>query len=97
MKRAEELSMYFYPPKMEYSSMIGVALNNKVDANIKLRDAFIKGYEQAKEDSTMGAIKGVVNREIEDESKDIRGTILTDVIQLGSLRIGDKVRLIIID
>ena len=47
MSRAEDEALKAYPPKMEYSSMIGVALNNKVDANIKLRDAYVKGYEQA--------------------------------------------------
>ena len=47
MTRAEDEALKAYPPKMEYSSMIGVALNKKEDANIKLRDAFIKGYEKA--------------------------------------------------
>lgn len=53
MSRAEDEALKAYPPKMEYSSMIGVALNKKEDANIKLRDAFIKGYEQAISDISM--------------------------------------------
>ena len=53
MSRAEDEALKVYPPKMEYSSMIGVALNNKEDANIKLRDAFIKGYEKAISDISM--------------------------------------------
>ena len=53
MSRAAEQALKAYPPKMEYSSMISVALNNKEDANIKLRDAFIKGYEQAISDISM--------------------------------------------
>jgi len=52
MTRAEDEALKAYPPKMEYSSMIGVALN-KEDANIKLRDAFIKGYEKAISDISM--------------------------------------------
>lgn len=50
MSKAEKRGLQAYPPKLSYSSMMSVAINNSTDENEAKRNIYINGYKQAIED-----------------------------------------------
>ena len=50
MSRAEKRALELYPSRMEYPSLVSVALKEKRDINSNTRQIFIQGYVCAESD-----------------------------------------------
>ena len=95
MSRAEELAEQMFPePQMENYDDI-LEYRNDRDWTFIARGAFVKGYDQAKEEMMKDAIECHIDY-YDGPILDFTQKQLDDVLEKNGAKVGDKVKVIII-